>query len=989
MTLLDTERLVRGITGLPPGPANPSAASKLAEEFADVCHAASVRLHQCEAMIKAGDRHQAIQAAETAPNLLDWVTVLEFQGADEWRRYCQEHGLPVAETIDGRCVECLNDCYAQGIATDHPLYAAYRQACLRRNDEDALQALRTITRLNPTDTNAASELTRLDAKVLAARLQHLTDLVDGAGPEAVLAQVEAIEAFDFKTSPLGDTWSRAQTIRCGFLIEDIEELKNAFCWVDALAKLDLIHRLQAEAKVQLTNDQFQRLQAVESWALAQQEQDRKGKELESLVSELHAHLQQSDDDGAASGRRPGLPELNTARDELNDVWSRLQRLGSPIPDSAALGFRQRIAALESQITLLTRLQRLRIAAGAVSVLAAVGLAAWFFFARSGARDLGGKMKAAIAARQVHKVETLLALAKKSPYKPSLLPAVSFLKKEGSLLQDFQKSLSALPAKFPSEPQVKELVEIKDGLATARDQFQLLASDFQKENEAKLLDFEYRWEGFLSKSRTTTTAHVEDSVTKAEKGCEGLDFRLPPDQVKTQLLALASQVVTLTQFENQFTNLMSLDEDLLRRLRAVRQKYTTFDRESTKLEGALADLSKASTFTNYFDAIDTLTSSQFSAAVAEAARSIQELNPTPEKTLRPLLCGENPRVWNYFVSLAGGAQEDFVPKSVLPEEMNLYQQLKNDPNVSAEHHRYWFALELGGQKPVEWITRGKMMTSGKGYTMIWAYNVNSLPSEARFELARYGFFAPDYVLSEEQHMYDFKELRECDETKPFTSLGLHSVLLSKDGERWVIPLLRSLDSLNQSREGSSLFRAYLFLRLVELMELQPEESGLWFSPAAREHKASLLESGAGSIKSGDWFAPLRVEKLSPKLDDFFKSTQPVSYWTQAAAIACATRKAFNSGFTYAGCLSPAGRLVVTLESAPAELWGYSAAAKSPALLYLLQNGQLTQVEKGMALSPLFTLKEPRSSILANAGIDPKAPLFDKQLPPLFTSARRPE
>ena len=176
MTLLETERLVRKISELLQQVGNAELAPKLAGDYAVACHATNLRLQQCEAMIKAGDRPQAIQLAETAPNLLDLVTVLEFRGTDEWHDYCQQNTLPVADRIDTRSVHALNECYAQGITTDHPLYADYRAAVLSRNDEDALKTLQSITRLNPLDTNAASELARLDGKVLAARLrQHPWD----------------------------------------------------------------------------------------------------------------------------------------------------------------------------------------------------------------------------------------------------------------------------------------------------------------------------------------------------------------------------------------------------------------------------------------------------------------------------------------------------------------------------------------------------------------------------------------------------------------------------------------------------------------------------------------------------------------------------------------------------------------------------------------------------------------------------------------------
>src|SRR5262249_2155479 len=132
MTLLETERLIRKISELlQPGGGTDNAA-KLAGDFAAACRAANLRLQQCEAMIRAGDSHQAIQLAETAPNLLDLIKLLEFPRAADWRAFCQQNALPVGERIEAHCVQVLNECYARGITTDHPLYAAFRKAALNR-----------------------------------------------------------------------------------------------------------------------------------------------------------------------------------------------------------------------------------------------------------------------------------------------------------------------------------------------------------------------------------------------------------------------------------------------------------------------------------------------------------------------------------------------------------------------------------------------------------------------------------------------------------------------------------------------------------------------------------------------------------------------------------------------------------------------------------------------------------------------------------------
>ena len=237
MTLLEIERLNRRIAEVMQPGGNPDTAARLAEEFANACRAANQRLQQCESMIRANDRLQAIQLAESAPNLLDLISLLESRESMEWRSFCQKNALPVAERIDARAVQVLNECYRQGISTDHPLYAAYRKATLTRNNTEALNALRSIARLNPSDANAASELTRMDAKVLAARVEQLATVLNTGNAAQVVAEIESIESFGFKAKPDGEVWRKAALVRCTVLIEEANKAKAASQWPVALTKI--------------------------------------------------------------------------------------------------------------------------------------------------------------------------------------------------------------------------------------------------------------------------------------------------------------------------------------------------------------------------------------------------------------------------------------------------------------------------------------------------------------------------------------------------------------------------------------------------------------------------------------------------------------------------------------------------------------------------------------------------------------------------------
>ncbi|HWC61558.1 MAG TPA: hypothetical protein VHC44_17840, partial [Verrucomicrobiae bacterium] len=322
MILLEIERLNRRISeALQPG-GNPDAAPRLAEEFAAACRAANLRLQQCEAMIRANDRLQAIQLAETAPNLLDLIGLLEFPDAAEWRAFCQKNSLPVAERIDAGAVQALNECYRQGISTDHPLYAAYRKATLTRNDIEALNALRSITRLNPSDANAAGELTRVDAKVLASRLEHLSNTLAGDNATLVVEEVESIESFGFKTRTEGDIWRKANRVRCGVLIQETAQAKAASQWSVALKKIELVRRLEKDLKLELSAGELQQLSELEKWTRAEQEKDRQNRAFESVLSELRRQISKSEEKDT-SARYVELPEMRADYEALHKAWRAL------------------------------------------------------------------------------------------------------------------------------------------------------------------------------------------------------------------------------------------------------------------------------------------------------------------------------------------------------------------------------------------------------------------------------------------------------------------------------------------------------------------------------------------------------------------------------------------------------------------------------------------------------------------------------------------
>jgi hypothetical protein len=985
MTLLEIERLVRKISELLKQVGNPALAPKLAEDFAAACHAANLRLQQCEAMIKAGDRQQAIQLAETAPNLLDMVTVLEFSSSDNWRGYCQQNSLPAGDRVDARSVRALNECYAQGITTDHPLYTTYRDAVLGRNYDDALKALQSITRLNPADANAVSELARLDSKVLAARLQYLGDLMEQGDAALVVAEIEKIEAFGFKNQPGGDIWRKAQAIRCGRLLEEVAVLKNSSKWVDGLAKLDFIHKLQGDFKVELPAASAKQLDFLESWARVEQEKDKREREFQSLVRELHIRIHQSEEKDT-SARYVRLPELRDDYEALHKVWRSLEGFTRPIPEEATASFRKRSVLLEGEIARRTTIRRRIIVASVVAVLAVGGSLVWLVNRQMKARDFAAQLQTAIAQRQPHTAERLIervrtqyqGMLNSGRVNSSVADAETFVNRERALLGSFETAFAKLPQQLSGEPNSARLAELSGSLALARDALNALAPDIKAENEPRFQTFETQWQKFLAESSSVVNGSLGQWVTEAEKQCDQLDYRASLEKSTAQIATLSTLVQKIGECESGFTNYLALRGDLLQRSVSVRGKLTAYDRELGKVTQGMAALGRAHTTKDFSAGIALVASSEFSiSSNVMAASAVQSLNPNEEAILRALLGVTNAGTWSYIQK---ARNSDFVPEAAMPAERTLLQELNNDPAVGNIHVHYRFQLDPGGATNVEWITAG-VLDDKVGWKQIKACSPSAYSSSAVFTDHTYGFFEGQYRLSPTQPVYRLIDGGNLKETDCFYSSGLQKVL--PGGDSYAKPMLKVLDAIKDSHEGSPLFRAWLFLRLNDLMRLQPDAWGLTFCPSAKMDEAQLKKILGDQLNSGDWFVEAKVISYGEKTDRFFTSTRSVSYVKQAAGLLALAQAVSRSGLAYVGFIGLDGKPNFIENPPSVELWGYNAAGQSPVLLAMKISKDNTSLrEPAMPLSPLFVLASPRTDYFSHAGLSADDPCFRNVLPPLF-------
>jgi hypothetical protein len=621
--------------------------------------------------------------------------------------------------------------------------------------------------------------------------------------------------------------------------------------------------------------------------------------------------------------------------------------------------------------------------------------AWFVLgpmkARREANSFAGQLQSAIAQQQAHTVEKLLErvhteqrLLNTDNVQMAVAAAGTFLLKEHALLKNYEAAFANIPKNITDDPDAVQLAVFAGQLATVRNALNALAPDVKKENEPGFQALEAQWQKFLSQNSMAVNNHLDQWIASAEKQCNTLDYRSSLEKSAAQITALSGLMRKINDCESEFTNYLSLRGDLLERSIAVRARLAAYDRELKKIDDGMAALRRAGTVKEFSDDINLIASSGFSnSPPAGAASAVQALNAGDESTLRILLGATNADTWACLRRELRRETGRFIPPAVMPAERLILQQLNNDPAISSNHRRYRLWLDPAGTKSVEWITVGPFFNT-LGWKQIKAWSPSRFSTIVQFQDRDYGFFDDQYRLSPTQFVYRVEDLGHLPETAAFYSVGLDKVLSGNNS--YASPLLEVLDSIKDSQAGSPLFRAWLFLRLTDLMKCQPDAWGLNFCPAARADQVQMEKITGGRLDSGDWFIPAKVNSYGKKLEQFFDSKKPVSYAKQAAGLFALGHAAAQSGLWYAGFVGLDGKPNFIGNSAPEEILGYNSSHSQPVLL-VMKAGANSFQEPAMPLTPLFTLEKPPKEFLANAGVNPEDPCFKDLLPPLFRTSTR--
>lgn len=333
---------------------------QLAADYAVTCSEVNARLRRCGEYLKQGLRSEAINLAESDPNLLDLVALLDFPEREQFDELLGMYEIPVAEPLLLHVAESLNESYAaeqplQKLLDQHRLLALTHAPLTKR-----LTIVRKLRDLDPTSHFWEDDVNEYER----ARLQEVKSEADEAAARndtETLHQLAAeLSQHDWQQTPSPGLVKRVRKLAGKLKRNDArdelqqlaEELNNAFSALDLTQARAL--RTQWEttadrAKVKSDDPLCEQVAPVLGWVEDEDARELEDQDYQRAIAALERALDRS-------GGSPAT---------LEKLGHNVRKFERDMPETLAIRYRNQLDALQ---TAETRHRKMIIGSSAVMLL---------------------------------------------------------------------------------------------------------------------------------------------------------------------------------------------------------------------------------------------------------------------------------------------------------------------------------------------------------------------------------------------------------------------------------------------------------------------------------------------------------------------------------------------------------------------------------------------------------------------------------------------
>lgn len=971
--------------------------ASVAEEFLRAFAEAQSRLEQCATMISKGSEYQALQLAETPPALLDQIAALSFAQLPDWIRFCEQRQLPTPRRFDDHALNQLNEIYSKGISADHSLYREYRAAISKRDDSGALQILETITKLNPSDTNASSEIARLKRKLFQGRVGALKIALDaGARPEILekLRELEAIaQQEQLSPEPVYQEACRIEAdVRrenaqqdAAQLVGGLANLKASGFWRRIPDVLAQIGALQNEHGFTLTSSHSAVVEEMRSHVASQQRALEADQEFSRATRGVENALLSPENRHVSRGTAKAL-QVDSELAELNRAWKEVERFQRSVPGELLDRVQKVVANLRTEQDSHRGRKRIIAMVSAVAALVILAVSGFFAFRFWTAKEYAARLTDARASGQVEEAEqtaarlrgSRLKLADSGPVRTVLAEAEKWCADQRLQFSEVQQQLDALgaisPELYNKEP-LQQLVARVVSLETATGQ---MADGIRGPLEAPLAAARTRLDGRLMEERKTLEASTLQHLAEAESAAVAmLNADVPVADFREAAVSLNQQASKLTATTEPIDPALRLSPEIESRIHVLAKKTQAAKEELEKFDSALVKLGAAGGFKDFYDALEAIKVCRFSDPVEiRQAATIAAHLPEGDQLMGMLLSPGDEKSWLAAKQDTGKGVP--IPADVLPAELKLvlafrdHKLLRNIYFATMNGRtRIYSKGPIVGPREVIDPVEGRMTTwEGDFYDPNRGATVNFAPG-------KYSYIDTGYVKGGTR----LTDISLTSASTVLDRLGLDR-LFNDQGTSYQRSMLEVFETLGKETGCPVLFRAYAYQELMRAFQLRPEAWGAEYSPLIQQDFTRFKAiTEAREIWPWDWYNATGANgKLEKQLKEFFESAALKKYRQQVALNRSLVSVARATEVVYAGYVGPnKAPRVVSSPPPGSRLYclseDFSRAVPLP-----------DQFSDSQILSPLFYLPINREDSVASAfsslGANPNDQALLDNLPAYF-------
>jgi len=957
--------------------ASPSAVEDAALRYAQFCIEAEQRLDRVAAMLEKGSDYQALQVAEEEPPLLDLVGVLSFGEEKNWQSFCELHGLKVAPRLDAKTVQSLEALYAKGISANHPLYKDFRAAVLSRDDDKSLKIVRTILKLNPKDENAKKELLRIENKALQEKIEQLREalktddeeqiatLTEAIKASTTAAKLERVEAFQQGEGVRATLRRRQAEAKLPGMLGQMTGLQGAGNWQEVGRLLGDVNAMIKEHGLDpLPDEQASQRQALGAYHQKESAADEKRRTFDRCLKGFVRYVEEIET-RLLTGSGVTFDEIAERDETFVKRWKELEGFQLPVPNETLQRLRAAGQELRARLDRMQRARRLKNMALAASVLlvlgclSGIGLHAWKAYSLNlELATYQNKGNCGAAEALIEKIRREEELLLRWPYLQAKIGEVDGWTEQArttekqalAALDSLEKTYEGDTTSLPPATLVKQMEDAKELVAQ-------LTEDLAPAPQNRLKALETKRDLHLATSLKKMAAGAEAALTEIEEQTsEQLSHQKLAAQVAASCKEIDSKLRPLEQLLKPEAEALKLPADVEARMASQRRLLDSYTKDVEAFASLREETAKAGTLEEYKASLLKWQDIKFIEA-APASQALDAL-PTEKAFQSDLLTHGDQSVLQAILDDKAGRYMS--PDTALEADQRSILSLMHDENLNEIFENSIAYYSRRRENSLFW-SRGKPSESTVGGLVKWTgkfYEPDSAKMAVLFiekSFGRVGYegnYQGEAVLSS----------RLSPTSQLISVIGINRILDEK-GERIMRPLLEVFDLLVNDKDGSPIAKAYIMLKLEDMIRLRPYEWGLHLCPSLEQDLRALhLLLGNEALRSEDWMVSLMREKWSSKLGAFFTKCRTHSYMKEAVARRDYLQQAAKAGLKYVGYVETDRSIRLTQPGvAAAEWWMLGEDGRKPIVINNTKAGGAGAgafvppvIAEAAVLSPVFVV-----------------------------------